>query len=154
MAAPAVTVLQATIADIDVIVPLFDGYRRFYGQLRDPNRIRKFLMERFEHSQSVIFLAWKDGAAVGFAQLYPSFSSVSLARIFILNDLYVDPAVRRSGAGAALLDAAADYARRVGALRLELTTQVSNSTAQALYEKLGWKRETEFYTYELDLRQR
>ena len=146
-------VRQATITDIDHLTPLFDGYRRFYRQPSEPDRIRKFLLDRFEHNQSIIFIASnKDGAAIGFTQLYPSFSSAALERIYILNDLFVDPAARRSGVGIALLNAAADYGRRVGALRLTLSTELTNTTAQALYEKLGWKRNNEFFTYQLGLR--
>src|SRR6202007_627461 len=111
-----VTVRQATVADIDDIVPLFDGYRQFYRQPSEPDRIRTFLLDRFEHNQSVIFVAEQNGRAVGFTQLYPSFSSGALARIYILNDLFVDPAARRSSAGTALLEASADFARRVGAM--------------------------------------
>jgi GNAT superfamily N-acetyltransferase len=55
-----------------------------------------------------------DSAAAGFTQLYPSFSSGSMAPILILNDLFVAPEGRRHGIGTALLDAAADYGRRVG----------------------------------------
>lgn len=144
-------VRQATIADLDILAPLFDGYRQFYGQASEPERIRKFLRARLELNQSVIFVAMREGAAIGFTQLYPSFSSLGLARIFVLNDLFVDPATRRTGAGAALLEAAADYARGVGATRLVLSTGLTNTTAQALYEKLGWKRDTEFCTYQLGL---
>ena len=144
-------VRQATVLDVDLLAPLFDGYRQFYRQKSEPDRIRRFLLDRFEHNQSVIFLAEKDGAPIGFTQLYPSFSSGALARIYILNDIFVDPAVRRAGAGAALLEAAADHGRRVGAIRLVLSTELTNSTAQALYEKMGWKRNTEFCTYQLGL---
>ena len=146
-----IAVREATVLDIDSLVPLFDGYRQFYRQASEPERIRRFLLDRFEHSQSVIFVAVRDGTAIGFTQLYPSFSSGALARIYVLNDLFVDPVARRAGAGVALLEAAADYARRVGAIRLVLSTELSNTTAQALYEKLGWKRNTEFCTYQLGL---
>jgi GNAT superfamily N-acetyltransferase len=142
---------QATVSDLDGLVPLFDGYRQFYGQASKPDRIRKFLLDRFEHNQSEIFIAVKDGTAVGFTQLYPSFSSGALARIFILNDLFVDPGARTLGAGSALLQAAAEYGRRVGALRLVLSTEVTNTAAQALYEKLGWKKNTDFCTYQITL---
>ncbi len=142
---------QATISDLDGLVPLFDGYRQFYRQSSEPDRIRKFLLDRFEHNQSVIFIAVKDGNAIGFTQLYPSFSSGALARIFILNDLFVDPDARHVGAGRALLRAAEEYGRRVGALRLVLSTEVTNMPAQALYEKRGWKRNTDFYTYQIML---
>jgi hypothetical protein len=57
---------QATVSDLDGLVPLFDGYRQFYRQASEPDRIRKFLLDRFEHNQSVIFVAVKDGTAVGF----------------------------------------------------------------------------------------
>jgi GNAT superfamily N-acetyltransferase len=142
---------QAMVSDLDGLVPLFDGYRQFYRQASEPDRIRKFLLDRFEHNQSVIFVAVKDGTAVGFTLLYPSFSSGALARIFILNDLFVDPGARLIGTGSALLQAAAEYGRRVGALRLVLSTEVTNMPAQSLYEKLGWKRNTEFYTYQITL---
>ena len=145
----AVTVRQATAADLDLLMPLFDGYRQFYRQQSEPDRIRQFLLDRFEHNQSILFLALIDGVAVGFTQLYPSFSSGALARIFILNDLFVDPYARRSGAGAALLSAAAHYAREVRALRLILSTKATNSTAQSLYENLGWKLNSDFVTYQL-----
>lgn len=144
-------VRQAGLSDLDGLLPLFDGYRQFYRQPSEPDRIRKFLLERFEHNQSVIFIALRDGTAVGFTQLYPSFSSGALARIYILNDLFVDPQARHAGMGRALLEAAADYARCVGAIRLVLSTELRNTTAQALYEKLGWQRNTEFCDYQLTL---
>lgn len=146
----ATVVRQAAISDIDDLVPLFDGYRQFYRQPSEPDRIRQFLRDRFEHNQSVIFIALKNGAAIGFIQLYPSFSSGALARIYVLNDLFVNPQARRTGAGTALLEAAEDYGRRTGALRLVLSTEVKNTTAQALYEKLGWKRNTGFCTFQIN----
>jgi GNAT superfamily N-acetyltransferase len=142
-----VEVRQARLEDLDHIVPLFDAYRQFYRLASDPDGARRFLLERFNHHQSIIFLAFADGVAIGFTQLYPSFSSGAMARIFILNDLFVSPESRRSGAGQALLQAAEEYGRRVGALRLVLSTEITNTTAQAVYEKEGWQRDTVFYAY-------
>ena len=144
-------VRQATIADLDALAPLFDAYRRFYRASADLPGARQFLHDRFSHSQSVVFLAFDGDAAAGFTQLYPSFSSVSMARIFILNDLFVSPEARGRGAGAALLRAAAEFGRRAGAVRLELSTELANTTAQAVYEHLGWKRNTVFCSYQLAL---
>jgi len=144
-------VRQATVADLNLIVPLFDAYRQFYRQPSDPERARHFLLERLEQDQSVILLAFADGAAIGFTQLYPSFSSGAMAPIFILNDLFVAPEARGRGAGSALLEAAAAYGRRSGALRLVLSTEITNTTAQSLYEKTGWKRDTVFCVYQLPL---
>jgi hypothetical protein len=95
MTAPSAQVRKATAEDLNLLVPLFDAYRQFYRQPSEPERARGFLLERFQHSQSVIFLAFEGAPAVGFTQLYPSFSSSAMARIFILNDLFVAPAARR-----------------------------------------------------------
>lgn len=147
-----VTVRQATIFDLELIVPLFDAYRQFYRRPGNLDLARRFLLERLQHQESIIFLALtRDGAAVGFTQLYPSFSSASAARIFILNDLFVSAGGRRQGVGAMLLDAAAKFGRAAGAVRLTLSTEVTNLTAQALYEREGWKRQTDFYSYDLTL---
>lgn len=143
---------QASVADIETLVPLFDAYRVFYGKPSDAALARAFLLERFQHSQSIIFLALQDsGAAIGFTQLYPSFSSVSAARTFILNDLFVVPEARRTGVAAQLLVAAADYGRAVGAIRLSLSTATSNASAQALYVSEGWVRDADFHAYSLTL---
>ena len=146
-----VAIRQATVADLDLLVPLFDAYRQFYRQPSEPERARHFLLKRFELNQSVIFLAFEDSSAIGFAQLYPSFSSGAMARIFILNDLFVAPKSRRQGAASALLQAAAEHGRRVGALRVVLSTEITNTTAQSAYERLGWKRDAVFCVYQLAL---
>jgi GNAT superfamily N-acetyltransferase len=148
----SITIRQAVLADLDVVVTLFDGYRQFYGQASDGVAARTFLRARFEHGQSVILLAESQGQAVGFTQLYPSFSSVSMARVFVLNDLFVAPTARRLGVGEALLTAAADHARQLGAVRLSLNTDVQNLPAQALYESMGWARDQKYHAYHLALK--
>jgi len=147
-----IAVRQATIIDLDLLVPLFDAYRRFYRKPSDPVLARQFLLERFQHNESIIFLAVQQGgAAVGFTQLFPSFSSASAARIFILNDLFVMPDTRRMRVGSLLLSAAARFGRTVGAVRLTLSTEVTNEAAQALYEREGWTKQTDFYVYNFTL---
>ena len=145
-------VRQATIGDLDVLTPLFDAYRQFYQQPADLELARRFLHERFAHTQSVVLVAEDaDGAALGFTQLYPSFSSTLAARIFVLNDLYVAAAGRKRGVGAALLTAAADYARAVGAVSLGLSTAKTNLPARSLYEAQGWTRDEVYLGYDLAL---
>lgn len=143
------TVRPAEARDLDVLVPLFDAYRQFYGQTSDVAGAHVFLAERFRRGQSVVFLAEAEGNAVGFTQLYPSFSSTRMAPLMIVNDLYVAPEARRTGAAKALIAAAVAHARAQGATRLVLSTGVENRPAQALYEALGWARETGFYEYSL-----
>ena len=145
-----VTVSQATIFDLDLLVPLFDAYRQFYRKPSDLDLARRFLLERFQHNQSIIFVAIRsDSSAVGFTQLFPSFSSASAARIFILNDLFVQPEFRRKGVGALLLRMAAGFGLAAGAVRLTLSTEIANQSAQALYESCGWARQTDFHVYNL-----
>ena len=149
-AAPVIE--RATSLDLDRVVPLFDAYRQFYRQPSEPERVRAFLADRLRQGDSIILLASVGGTAVGFVQLYPTFSSVSIGRSLILNDLYVAEAGRRHGVGRALLERAAAVGRESGALYLELATAVTNLPAQRLYERAGWIRDTEFHHYALDLR--
>ena len=140
--------------DLDLIVPLFDAYRQFYGQPSDPELGRTFLSERLRLDQSIVFLALDtNGNALGFAQLYPSFSSGLAKRIFILNDLFVMPEARRRKVGRRLLQAAAEFGIQAGAARLTLSTALDNLSAQALYESSGWRRDNTFCTYTLALGQ-
>lgn len=136
---------------VDLVVPLFDAYRQFYSQTTDLEGTRRFLVERLGRSESVIFAVIEEGRALGFTQLYPSFSSVSMKPIWILNDLFVAEQARRQGVGAWLLRAARDHASRTGAARLALSTAVTNVKAQALYERDGWRQDTRFLHYEYEL---
>ncbi len=147
------SVRQATAADLEALVPLFDGYRQFYGQPSERDRVRDFLHQRLTQGDAVLFIAEAGGRAVGFTQLYPSFSLVSMARIFILNDLFVVPEARRSGVARLLLDAAVRHGREAGAIRLSLSTALTNTAAQALYATAGWERDAVFSVYHFTLHQ-
>ncbi|MBD2307973.1 GNAT family N-acetyltransferase [Chroococcidiopsis sp. FACHB-1243] len=141
-------VFQAKIEYLEPLAILFDQYRVFYGQASDLATAKIFLQERLQKHDSVIFVA-SDGKIVGFTQLYPSFSSVSMQRIWILNDLFVVATHRRKGIAKLLLAGAKQYAQETGAIRMTLATQISNISAQALYESLGYTRDEEFYHYSL-----
>lgn len=138
-------------ADLEPLAELFDEYRRFYSQAADVEAAREFLAARLRRGDSVLLGADRDGVLVGFTQLYPSFTSVGLARIWVLNDLYVRASARRSGAATALMDAARAYAVATDARRIVLATERDNVAAQRLYEGLGYRREQDFYVYELEL---
>jgi GNAT superfamily N-acetyltransferase len=142
----------AVASDLDALAPLFDGYRQFYGQPPDLARARAFLAERLAKGDSLIIAAVAENdAPIGFTQLYPSFSSVRAARIFILNDLFVAPAARGTRAGVALLEAAKAHARARGAVRLTLSTAHDNARAQSVYERNGWQRDSHFWHYDFAL---
>ena len=141
------TIRQAVLADLEALAPLFDGYRQFYGQPSDISAAHAFLRARFEHGESFVFIALNGDTPVGFTQLYPSFSSVSLARIFVLNDLFVHECARRKGVASKLLSAATEFAQALGAVRVSLSTAISNESAQALYQAAGWTRDEQFLVY-------
>jgi len=148
----SVEVRLAGLAELEALVPLFDAYRQFYGRPSDLGVARTFLQERIERRESVIFIAFlESGVGAGFTQLFPSFSSVGAARTYVLNDLFVVPAARRAGIGGRLLATAAAFGRQAGAVRLTLSTGVTNLRAQRLYEAVGWRRNPEFSEYVLPL---
>ena len=144
------TIKQATIHDIEIIAPLFDAYRQFYGKTSDVPLARSFLSDRLNNKESIIFFAINNtNVALGFTQLYPSFSSTRAARTYILNDLFVVPEARRTGVAKALLVEAARFAKANGAARMSLSTAITNIAAQKLYESLDWKRDEAFCEYGL-----
>lgn len=142
---------RVTTNQLDSVAPLFDAYRKFYHQESDPARALAFLQARQSRGESVLFADFDQGRAWGFTQLYPSFSSISLAPIWILNDLYVAPESRNRGIATQLIQAACRHAKSTGAVRIALATGVENHTAQRLYERLGWRRVSGFFNYEIDV---
>lgn len=145
------TVRRATVDDVDLVAPLFDAYRVFYEYASDPALSRSYVNDRLARDESVVFVAEGPADAVGFTQLYPTFCSLDASRIFVLYDLFVAPAARRTGAASLLLTAAADFGRAEGASRLDLSTARTNTKAQALYESLGWQLDEIYLYYSLPL---
>lgn len=143
----SIAVRQAVLSDLDELAQLFDQYRQFQGQKSDLSAARDFLRSRFNHGESVTFIAYEGENPVGFAQLYPSFSSVSLARVFVLNDLFVHESGRRKGVASELLAAIEEYASSLDAVRITLLVAKSNISAQALYESRDWKQDEQFFMY-------
>lgn len=140
-------VIRAAKTNIEEIATLFDHYRMFYRQPSDVERAKQFLTERFQNKDSIIFMAVsEENKAIGFTQLYPSFSSVSTQRTYILNDLYVAETHRNKGVGEALMNRAKKFAIENGSKGLTLETEVTNP-AQHLYERLGWKKDTDKFQY-------
>jgi GNAT superfamily N-acetyltransferase len=144
-------VFQAVLENLEELSILFDQYRIFYKSSSDIEAAKKFLQERFQKLDSVIFAANDDGRMIGFTQLYPTFSSVSMKRVWILNDLFVEEDHRRKGIANSLMDAAEKFARETEAVRIILATQISNMLAQELYESRGYLKDEEFYHYALRL---
>lgn len=141
------TVYQATIEDLDELAVLFNEYRIFYGQQSNVEKAREFLFERFEHRESIIFAIRDHNQLRGFTQLYPVFSSISLERSLILNDLYVLEEYRSQGLGQRLLEEARRYALQIKAKGIELSTGIHNLQAHRFYERNGYVKDQEFLHY-------
>ena len=137
-------VRRAGTQDVGLIAPLFDAYRVFYDRPSDLPATTAFLRDRLANAESVIFVATEGGghaqAALGFVQLYPTFTSVEVGKLWLLNDLYVLHTARGRGIGKRLLDAAIEHARQNEAVRLQLETYEDNATARALYSSTGWEQ--------------
>lgn len=150
-----IKIIQAGLTELDLVAPLFDLYRVFYKQPSDLEAARKYIKERMENQESVIFLAVEEDNTgegpkpLGFVQLYPTFSSVSMKRLWILNDLYVVQEARKRGIGRALMEKAREYVFAPDVQGLMLRTAIDNYPAQSLYESLGYERDTQFYRYDL-----
>jgi len=145
-----ISVKRATLDNAEEIGELFNSYRVFYEQNTDVDLAIDFISDRIKNEESVVFFAHdKSGNALGFTQLYPTFSSVSAQRSWVLNDLFVSSTSRRLGVGKKLMEAAKVFATDSKGIALE--TAEDNFNAQALYESLGYKKDSGIYHYFLNL---
>ena len=135
--------------DLAAIVNMIKKYRKFYKvENQNEEEIEQFVKTRLKNAQSKIFLATDEtDKVVGFTQLYPSYSTVSLKPQWILNDFFVEVAYRHKGYGQALMSFVKEYFRDM-AKGFILVTDIDNFTAKSFYEQNGWKTgEHDFYTF-------
>ena len=144
-------IYQATMEDLEGVSYLFNLYRVFYQQSSNLEGAETYIKQRLKNKDSVIFVVKQDHKYVGFTQLYPTFSSVSMKSAWILNDLYVDERARKHGVGEMLLHKAKAFAIATGAKSISLKTALDNYSAQRLYEKNEYVKDLQFYHYELSL---
>ncbi|MEH7333872.1 GNAT family N-acetyltransferase [Neobacillus drentensis] len=138
---------QATIKDLDKIVPIFDSYREYFNQQRSPVNVENFLFERFEHLESVIFIVEREGEVIGFAQLYPVFSSLSLKRVWLLNDFFIIESFRHQGVGKQLFAKVKEFGTLTKSKGIELSVEHTNQKAWEFWEKQEFKLDEEFRYY-------
>lgn len=146
-------IVQATLEHLDILTPLFVKYREFYDAMPYPETSRSFLEKRLSREESVIYLALADNEdkPMGFCQLYPSFSSLTLKRVWILNDIYVCEDARRQLVADGLMQQAKKMARETNAIRLRVSTSITNDVAQKVYESIGFREDRKFKNYILEL---
>ena len=140
-------IYQAQPQDVDKVLPLYLGYRRFYQVEEKPEQSRDFLLKRLQLKESIIFFAESEGKVVGFTQLYPLFCSLEMKRIWLLYDLFVDESARKHGVAQQLIERAEQLANESDSAFIMLAHATDNVKAQAVYERNGFVRDTDFYTY-------
>lgn len=138
---------QANIQDLPYIVPIFDSYREYFKQQRNPAEVEAFLFDKFEHMESVIFIAEQDSEVIGFAQLYPIFSSLTLQRVWLLNDFFISEGFRHSGFGKQLFAKVKEFSLLTKAKGIELSVEHINEKAWGFWESQGFKLDEEFRYY-------
>ena len=137
---------QATSENIEDITALFDEYKVFYKPKYDINSVAALIPERITKSDSVIFLADIDVQVVGFTQIYPMFLSVSMQKLYVLKDIYVDPTHKGKGIGKILLNRGKEYTIEHHEKSLILETEINN-TGKHLYERLGKLKDLQYLQY-------
>jgi GNAT superfamily N-acetyltransferase len=137
---------------LETLLPMIVAYQRFYGvEDVDEARNRAFFSRFLAPSEDGMLLgAWHGDDLLGYACLYWHFTSLVPAETVLMNDLYVDEARRGEGIGRALIEAAAEVARKRSAHHLEWATAPDNRAARRLYDRTGAER-SEWVEYELRL---
>lgn len=139
---------KATELDLEGIASLFNSYRIFYSQPADEAGARSFIENRLKEKDSVIFVAADQTGYKGFVQLYPTYSSISMKKAWILNDLYVITSARQQGIAQKLVELAIELCGNTKAAYLTLETVPTNEQAKKLYEKNGFVLDETFLHYQ------
>ena len=143
---------EAVVEDSEKVGEVFDLYRQFYK--KDPDKIISidYIKQRLTNKESTIFFVEENNVCIGIVQLYITFDSLELAKKIILYDLFVKSEYRKKGIGTMLMNVSKNFAEKNNISGIELSTAISNGTAQSLYESLGYERDTEFYNYYLSIK--
>ena len=144
-------VARAGEDDLPGLVPLVGAYLDFYETPAEPAAVEAFcraLLADPEHEGIQLVARDADGAPVGFATVFWSWSTTRLGRLGVMNDLFVAPEARGHGVADALILACRDAAREHGCVVLEWQTALDNHRAQAVYERVGGER-SQWLSYEL-----
>ncbi len=146
-------IIKANVNHIKQVGELFDLYRQFYKYVSNINESTDYISERIKNNESIIFIATnKQKEAIGFVQLYETFGSLDLGKIIILYDLYVKKDHRKNKIGRQLMLKSHEYAKKINAKRIQLSTATDNFIGQSLYESLGYVKDADFYTYDFEIK--
>jgi len=118
--------------------PLWNGYLTFY-ESSVTKETSDVLWKRLHDPAEPMHLlgAYQNERLIGIAQYIFHRSCWSIGDYCYLQDLFVAPDVRGSGAGRALIAAVESEARKAGASRVHWLTKEDNHSARALYDKMA-----------------
>ena len=146
-------IIEAKSKPIEQVGELFDLYRQFYKYESNLIESTNYIKDRIKNNESIIFIAINDAnKAIGFVQLYETFGSLDLGKIIILYDLYVKEDHRKNNIGRQLMIRSHEYAKKINAKRIQLSTATDNFIGQSLYESLGYVKDIDFYTYDFEIK--
>jgi len=133
-------IVKSTEKHLDQLVEIFEEYRLFCGCEPSPKETKAFLKKLICNQESVLFIAIDSDTdkLMGFVNLYPSYSTLALQRLWILNDLGVSSHFRGKGVSKALIQKVQEFAKETNAVRIELKTAVQNTTARNLYKAMDF----------------
>ena len=141
-----------TEADLPDLLPLMRGYCDFYEVAPADDALlgmaRELIADPVKEGLQLIARD-QDGRAVGFATIFWTWSTLTADRLAVMNDLFVEPDARGSGAAADLIAACADRCRERGVTELDWQTAQDNGRARALYERVGAQRDERWLDYSL-----
>jgi len=134
-------IIKASQKYLDQLISVVEEYRLFCGSSSSPDETRKFFSNLIDSEASTIFIAIDDSTdtIMGFVNLYPSYSTLALKRLWILNDLGVSTRFRGQGIAKALIEKVISFAKSTDSVRIELKTNITNDKAQSLYKDLGFE---------------
>ena len=148
-----IKIIKAEQKHIKEVGILFDLYRQFYKYESNLIESTNYIKDRINNNESTIFIAISDAnEAIGFVQLYETFGSLDLGKIIILYDLYVKEDHRKNNIGSQLMIKSHEYAKKINAKRIQLSTAIDNYIGQSLYESLGYVKDDDFYTYDFEIK--
>ena len=146
-------IIEAKLNHIEQVGELFDLYRQYYKYESNLIESTNYIKDRINKKESIIFIALNDvSQAMGFVQLYETFGSLDLGKIIILYDLYVKKDHRKNKIGKQLMLRSHEYAKKINAKRIQLSTATDNFIGQSLYESLGYVKDADFYTYDFEIK--
>jgi GNAT superfamily N-acetyltransferase len=131
--------------DYEQWLPLWDGYNAFYGRSGPTAlapEITRVTWQRFFDAYEPLYamVAEQDGKLLGLAHYLLHRSTISIAPLCYLNDLFTSEVARGKGVGRALIEAVYDEAHQAGSPRVYWLTHETNATARRLYDQVALNR--------------